>query len=112
MLLVPVSIVVSFTLGFLAARARTKELAEAQWNDKLYSIHTTLTALALQKSAKALGTTIISMDIDEDVANKLYEDSVESMFKVNVSDLPEEVSTLDKCMASIRTDLVKFIEKE
>ena len=112
MLLIPVSIVVSFTLGFLAARSRTKELAEAQWNDKLYNINITLTALALEKSAKALGTTIISMDIDEDVSNKLYEDSVESMFKVNASDLPEEVRTLDECMASIRRDLVKFLDKE
>jgi hypothetical protein len=52
------------------------------------------------------------MDIDEDLSNKLYEDSVESMFKVNASDLPEEVRTLDECMASIRRDLVKFLDKE
>ena len=111
-MLLAISIIITFILGFLAARSRAQEMAEAQWNDKLYNNHTTLTALALQKSAKALATTIVSMDLDEDVANKLYEDSVESMFKVNVSELPEEVRTLDECMASIRRDLVKFIEKE
>ena len=111
-MLLAVSIIATFVLGFLAARSRAKELAEAQWNDKLYNIHTTLTALALQKSAKALGTTIVSMDLDEDVANKLYEDSVEAMFKVNLLELPEEVRSLDGCMASIQRDLVKFIEKE